>query len=139
MITATFNNDVTTVYKGTRAVKAAWIIKNKTGEVVTGGYSMSASTAQKTAENKCSEIVTLLDPTANVEHNFYWIGRSPKYLSGESRKYLIKKVREAGLADDVERGKLTAVEAFRRAKEATKAFNAKGRAAAIIEISTDLA
>lgn len=48
---ATFSNGYTDTYKGTRAVKAAWMITNATtGEVYASGHSLDRAKAQKTAE-----------------------------------------------------------------------------------------
>ena len=47
-ITAKFSNGFTDTYKGTRDVKAAWMITNKaTGEVINSGHSLDRVRAQK--------------------------------------------------------------------------------------------
>lgn len=52
MITATFSNGYTDTYKGTRAVKAAWMVVEKlTGRVVATGHSIDFGAAEKTAKS----------------------------------------------------------------------------------------
>ena len=132
-ITAKFSNGHTTEYKGTRAVKAAWLITCKaTGEVMAKGYSMDEGKALRTAEGKCSDIGHSLGVDLP---NFYWVPRALKFLStSQLRNHLIKRVRKTGLADHIEQGKLTSIKAFKIAKDATKAYNQAARAAAKIEI-----
>ena len=50
MITATFSNGQTDVYKGDRAVKAAWQVITANGEMFSG-HSLDSATAEKTARS----------------------------------------------------------------------------------------
>jgi len=51
-ITATFSNGHTDTYKGSRDVKAAWmLIEIETGKVIKSGHSMTAASAEKTAKS----------------------------------------------------------------------------------------
>lgn len=55
-ITATFSNGHTDTYKGTRPVKAAWMITARdTGKVLASGHSLDAEKARKTAEGNVAE------------------------------------------------------------------------------------
>jgi len=50
MLTATFSNGTTDVYKGSRKVTAAWAIIHKaTGQTLNSGHSLDAEKARKTA------------------------------------------------------------------------------------------
>lgn len=52
MITATFSNGYTDTYKGSRDVKAAWMVTEKaTGKVIASGHSLSKEIANKTAKS----------------------------------------------------------------------------------------
>ena len=56
MITATFSNGFTDTYKGTRPVKAAWMVTNTaTGKVLASGHSLDIIKARKTAEGTATE------------------------------------------------------------------------------------
>jgi hypothetical protein len=130
-ITATFSNGFTDTYKGDRSVKAAWaIIDRATGKVINSGHSLDRIKAQKTAEGNVALCVSL-------DHDAYpsfHLPRSAQYLFGESAKYLIGRVREAGLANDIPVGKLTVGTAFKLAKAANDRRNAAKRARVTIEV-----
>lgn len=52
MITATFSNGYTDTYKGSRDVKAAWMVTEKaTGKVIASGHSLNKEVAEKTAKS----------------------------------------------------------------------------------------
>ncbi len=54
--TATFSNGFTDTYKGTRPVKAAWMVTNTaTGKVLASGHSLDIIKARKTAEGTATE------------------------------------------------------------------------------------
>jgi hypothetical protein len=118
-ITATFSNGFTDVYKGDRAVKAAWaIISRSTGEVINSGHSMDRATAQKTAEGNLRNT-----KVPGVDHSGYaFTGRAtPGYYAKQAREYY-------GWAGKGDREAL----AFLKAHNAD--ITARKRAAVIIEI-----
>lgn len=129
--TATFSNGHRDEYKGDRAVRAAWaIIDRETGKIIASGHSLDRVRAQKTAEGNIANCVSV---NWDAYPSFY-LPRSAQYLIGESAKYLIERVRESGLADDIPVGKLKLTEAFRRAKAANERRNAAQRAKVTIEV-----
>lgn len=69
-ITATFSNGFTDTYKGTRAVKAAWMITRKSdGKVLASGHSLDTDKARKTAEGKLAYFTSdVLGRVANGSH-----------------------------------------------------------------------
>lgn len=91
-IVAKFSNGHTDTYKGTRAVKAAWMICDKaTGEVVASGHSKDRSAAAKTARGN------VLDG-----YHFSRDGDGSKiefprtFFAGYKYAYLLKELRAAG-------------------------------------------
>jgi len=130
-ITATFSNGYTDTYKGTRPVKAAWaIINRETGEVIASGHSLDRVKAQKTATGN----VTLCVRLSHDAYPSFRLPASLVHLHGNWGKELVKNVRASGLANDVEVGKLTANEAFKRAKAANERRTAAQRALVTIEV-----
>lgn len=130
-ITATFSNGFADTYKGDRAVKAAWaIIDRATGKVLNSGHSLDRAKAQKTAEGNVANTVSL----SHDEYPSFHLPRSAQYLFGESAKYLVQRVRETGLANDLPVGKLTVREAFKRAKAANERRTAAKRVLVTIEV-----
>lgn len=108
-ITAKFSNGHTDVYKGTREVKAAWMITNATtGEVYMSGHSLDRAKAQKTAEGNTS----------------YCLSRAlGRYLKGDSMRptrYASQIVYHNGLARK---------EGFKDWKEAHLAYKAEAEIA----------
>ena len=84
-ITAIFSNGFTDIYKGDRAVKAAWaIIDRATGEVINSGHSLDRLKAQKTAEGNLRNT-----KVPGVDHLGYaYTGRAmPGYHAGQARNY----------------------------------------------------
>lgn len=53
-IIAKFSNGHTDIYKGSRSVKAAWMVRLPSGKVLSG-HSISRSAAQKTATSTISD------------------------------------------------------------------------------------
>lgn len=130
-LTATFSNGYTDAYNGQRDVKAAWMITSRsTGEVLASGHSLDLVKARKTAEGKVNE----LGFAETRDMPGFYLPAAANRLYGESAKYLVKQVRESGLADDIPVGKLKVTEAFRRAKAANAARNAKKRELVNIEV-----
>lgn len=127
---ATFSNGHTDVYNGDRKVRAAWMITNReTGEVLSSGHSLDRVKAQKTAEGNVQNVVALHDLPS-----FFLPQSMSRVLNPDFGKYLCKQVRAAGLADDIEPGKLKVSEAFKRAKAANARKNAAKRALVSIEV-----
>lgn len=105
MKTATFPNGFTRTYKGDRAVTVAWIIADKDGNVLNSGFSMDREKAQKTAEGNCTRHATEL----GVDMPDFHLPRRASEGGPDYRKYLVRSVRAAGLAEDIERGKLVTI------------------------------
>lgn len=130
-----FSNGFERVYKGTRPVTAAWMITRKSdGEVLVSGFSLDRGKAQKTAESKGNE----LHRTLGVDLPSFYLPRTAAQGSASPAfcKNLVKKVRAAGLADDIEKGKLTYFKAFELAKKANADANEAARAAMNIEVQS---
>lgn len=131
-IIARFSNGYEDEYKGDRDVRAAWmIVDRESGEVLDSGHSLDIVRAQKTAENRVSDLGCGVDWDAFPS---FYLPRSAQYLIGSSAKYLIEQVRKHGLADDIPVGKLKATEAFKRAKAANARRNAEKRSRVRIEV-----
>jgi hypothetical protein len=54
MINATFSNGLTDTYKGSREVKAAWMVILPSGKTISG-HSLDFQKAEKTAKNNASD------------------------------------------------------------------------------------
>ena len=101
MIKHTFDNGITTEYKGNRDVKAAWIIvdiNDPEGTFISKGYSKSLEAAEKTARGE----LNWLQPCSKAEKNMYWcksLGYIPKKQAAQinaafkaSKKILVEAI-----------------------------------------------
>lgn len=94
-ITATFSNGHVDVYKGKRAVRAAWMITAKAdGRVLASGHSIDRRAAEKTAAG------------AVVEHHDAGPGLSPIwYPRGHTAGHIAARMRSARAAGFTGTGK----------------------------------
>lgn len=122
MTNATFSNGFTDTYKGTRAVKAAWMITSKaTGKVLASGHSLDRAKACKTAEGKRRELFGLTDlPQFDVPSRLY---------AGANYAYLYRRAAEHGYT-----GRAVMGEYKRWAKEQNALRNADLAAKTTIEV-----
>jgi hypothetical protein len=92
MITATFSNGFTDTYKGTRPVKAAWMVTDKaTGEVLSSGHSLDIVKARKTAEGTAALCARRQDGEA------YRVHISNGTPTVAYLRYLVTDARDAGI------------------------------------------
>ena len=122
-ITATFSNGFTDTYKGTRPVKAAWLITDKaTGEVLNSGHSLDIIKARKTAEGSAALCARRQDGDARTVFLTNGIP-SVAYL-----RYLITAARDAGIEG------VTSHNAQKLIREHNLVVNAARRARCTIEV-----
>jgi len=121
--TATFSNGFTDTYKGTRPVKAAWLVTDKaTGTVLASGHSLDIVKARKTAEGNATLCARRQDGDARSVH----INNGTPTV--EYLRYLVTAARDAGIEG------VTLHNAQRLIREHNAAINAARRARCTIEI-----
>lgn len=124
-VTAIFSNGYEDTYKGTRPVKAAWMITEKaTGEVLASGHSLDVEKARKTAEGNVAYCISSDLPR-------YTIPNSAVHLHGTWAKGLAATLRDHG--HDLS-GRITAQRLFMLAKEANAQRKADQRSKVEIEV-----